>query len=376
MTREVEVNVCQSAISTYVMWKTTELTTRIGLQYPIIQAPMAGGATTAELVAAVSNGGALGSLGAGYMSADDIKQTIKAIRRLTDRPFAVNLFIPESHKATADQIQTACDTINQYAAELNIKTEAMLGPYAPSFDEQVRVLIEEKVPVFSFTFGMLDRTLIREFKKYNAILIGTATTLAEANMLQESGIDAIVAQGSEAGGHRGSFLESAENSLIPLRTLVSELKDNISVAIIASGGMMQGHDIAKLIHAGASGAQLGTAFLCCHEAGIHPQYKLALLDQKQDNTVLTSAFSGKLARGINNKFIQHMQTATASIVDYPIQNKLTGLMRQAAKAQDNVAYMSMWSGSSAYLARNLHASTLLEVLVSEADAYVRSLSTL
>ncbi|MDF1760487.1 MAG: nitronate monooxygenase [Coxiellaceae bacterium] len=334
-------------------------------KYPIIQAPMAGGATTPELIAAVSNGGGLGSLGAGYLSAADIKQAIAKIRQLTDKPFAVNLFVPEPHAATSQQMQTACQAINQCSQTLHHEVTPVQAPYATAFNDQVAVLLAEKIPVMSFTFGIPDINIIKQFKANKTFMIGTATTLAEAEALQENQVDAIVAQSSEAGGHRGSFLDSAENSLAPLNTLLHQLAEAIDIPIIASGGIMDGQTIAQCLQAGASAAQLGSAFLCCDESGIPAAYKQLLLNQTKDNTVLTRAFSGKLARGVSNQFTQCMQTKTDTILDYPIQNKLTSTMRKIAKQQSNTEYMSLWAGQSVHKASALSAQALFTKLINE-----------
>ncbi len=345
----------------------TALTEKLNLQFPIIQAPMAGGATTPELIAAVSNAGGLGSLGAGYMTPTEIKQAIKKIRELTNKPFAVNLFIPEKHQVTADQMKNACQDINQCCAELNIKIEPAKEPYAQSFKEQINVLLEEKIPVFSYVFGMLDPSLIAQFKKNHTFLIGTATTLAEARLLEKTNIDAIAAQGSEAGGHRGSFLNKAEDSLIELFDLLPQLVNEIKIPIIACGGIMNGKGIAAAIKAGASAVQMGTAFLTCIEAGIPDVYKQVLLTQKQDNTVLTRAFSGKLARGIRNKFINCMNKKKENILSYPIQNALTNPMRKRAIINSNIDFMSLWAGKSATLCRYCSAHELINNLIMEVE---------
>lgn len=342
-----------------------KLTERLGIQFPIIQAPMAGGATTPELVAAISNAGGLGSLAAGYMTPIEIKQAIKKIRELTNKPFAVNLFIPENHSATAEQIQKACNDINQCCVELDIENKPVAAPYAQSFEEQIKIIIEEKIPVFSYTFGLLDATWISQFKRNQTFLIGTATTLAEAKVLEESNIDAIVAQGSEAGAHRGTFLSEAEAALIELSSLITQLAAVIKIPIIAAGGIMNGKAIISAITAGASGVQMGTAFLTCPESGIPDVYKKILLNQQQDNTVLTRVFSGKLARGIRNKFINCMDNKKQNILNYPIQNSLTTAMRKKAKEKNNTDFMSLWAGQAASLCRKISATELINILVAE-----------
>lgn len=349
------------------MWQ-TRMAEQIGLKFPIIQAPMAGGATTPELVAAVSNAGGLGSLGAGYMNPPELRSALKAIRELTNKPFAVNLFIPGKYHATTAQIQESCNDIEQSCPELNIQVEALVEPYAPSFEEQINILIEEKIPVFSYAFGLLDAEWIDKFKNNDTFLIGTATTLAEAYALEKSGIDALVAQGSEAGGHRGTFIGKEEDGLIGLFCLVPQLVDQIKIPIIAAGGIMDGRGIIAAFDLGAEGVQMGTAFLSCFETGIPDIYKHTLLTQQQDNTVLTRAFSGKLARGIHNQFIERMDKKKTNILDYPIQNALTTTMRKKAKEKNNIDFMSMWAGQSAPLCRSMPAGELISALVLEAEA--------
>ncbi|QMT59540.1 nitronate monooxygenase [Legionella sp. PC997] len=350
-----------------MMWP-TKLTQKMGIKFPIIQAPMAGGATTPELVAAVCNAGGLGSLGAGYMPPAEIKSALKKIRKLTNKPFAVNLFIPEHHYATTEQIRKSCMDIKHSCLELDIEIEPVFEPYAQSFEEQINVLIEEKIPIFSYAFGMLDSKWIAKFKRNHILLIGTATTLAEGHQLAECDIDAIVAQGSEAGGHRGTFIGPAEEGLIGLFSLVPQLVDEINLPIIAAGGIMDGRGIRAALDLGVEGIQMGTAFLSCLESGIPEVYKHALLSQQQDNTVLTRAFSGKLARGIRNQFIERMNTKTLNILDYPIQNTLTSGMRKKAKEQNNIDFMSLWAGQSAQLCRDMSVNELMNALVQEAEA--------
>ena len=339
----------------------------LGIRHPIIQAPMAGGATTPELVAAVSNAGGLGSLGAGYMKPDDIRQAIKRIRTLTDKPFSVNLFIPGKYTATSVQIQKAGADIQQCCIALDHQINPVTEPYEQSFDEQIKVILEEKVPVFSFTFGIPNLNLIEDLKSAGTVLIGTATTLDEAILLEKNKVDMVVAQGLEAGGHRGTFLESEEKSLIPLSDLISRCDDQLKIPLIAAGGIMNGSDTINLLSLGASAVQIGTAFLSCHESGINETYKKKLLHLQQDDTVLTRAFSGKLARGIRNHFTRCMESKSENILDYPIQNALTRSMRNKAKLANNGEFMSLWAGQSAHFCQDISAKQLMNKLISEIE---------
>lgn len=342
-----------------------EFINHMGLKIPIIQAPMAGGATTPELVAAVANAGGLGSLGAGYMPAQDIKKACQKIRMLTDKPFAINLFIPESHHANVEKITQMCGWIQQSCAELNLKIDPPAPPYSPSFDEQMQVILEEKIPIFSFTFGIPSDVWLRKLKNNKIFIIGTATTLAEAQLLEQKGIDAIVAQGSEAGGHRGTFLGAVKDALIETMSLVPQLIDNIKIPVIAAGGIMDGRGIIAAMNLGALAVQMGSAFLTCHESGINKKYKEKLLQTTQNNTTLTHVFSGRYARGIKNKFIERMQPYAENILAYPIQNALTRSMRKEADKQNNIEFMSMWVGQNAHLCEDLSAGELVKRLADE-----------
>ena len=346
------------------IWPSTKITRLLKIKLPIIQAPMAGGATTPELVAAVSNTGGLGSLAAGYMHADAIRQAIIKIRQLTDKPFAVNLFINEEVKVTQVEIQKAWSDVIKSCNEL-IQGASMIlpqPPYVPLFEEQMKVIIEEKVPIFSFTFGIPSKKWLQELKTKNVKLIGTATSLQEAVLLEKSDIDIIVAQGSEAGGHRGTFVGKAEDALIGINSLVPCLVDNLNVPIVAAGGIMDARGIVSSLILGAQGVQMGTAFLTCPESGIHPAFKKLLLQTKDDSTVLTKAFSGKLARGIRNKFIYRMKSNCKNILPYPIQHAITSPMRKLAMNQNCVDFMSMWAGQSASLSKGLPATQLIAEL--------------
>jgi len=355
------------------MWTTTAITKKIGIKFPIIQAPMAGGATTPELVAAVSNAGGLGSLGAGYMAAQEIRTAIIRIRELTDKPFSVNLFIPEKYHATLTQINQMCHWVEQSCPELNTKINPVIAPYAPEFDNQMSVILEEKVPVFSFTFGILNGNWIEKLKNKGVFLIGTATTLTEARLLLEHQIDAVVAQGSESGGHRGTFIGKTEDALFGVETLVRHLLENVKIPVIAAGGIMDAKGIVSALALGAEAVQMGTAFLNCHESGINSSYKDALLSAMQDNTILTRVFSGKMARGLKNKFIERMQHYQDDILDYPIQNALTRSMRKEAEKQGNVDFMSMWAGQSVYLSKACSAAELIKKLTNDVNVLLKKI---
>lgn len=334
------------------------------LDIPIIQAPMAGGTiTTPELVAAVSNTGALGSLGAGYMSPDAIRSAIKKIKQLTQKPFNVNLFIPAKSDPAHDLTEMK-ELLSSLWYELSdIPFEISLS--SPSFDEQVQVILEEKVPLFSFTFGIPSTSLIERFKQQGTWVCGTATTPDEAEQLEKAGVDAIVCQGEEAGGHQGGF--SSPSPLYGLHSLLALTKEKVKTPLIAAGGIMDGRAAAATFILGASAAQLGTAFLTTTESGAASVYKEALLKSPHLPTVLTKAFTGKTARAIINAFIEKLEGY--SIPPYPVQHFLTQPLRSLATQHKRTDLMSLWAGEGYPLCRTVSAATLIQQIVKELKAH-------
>jgi len=350
------------------MWKDSKLAKVLNIPLPLIQAPMAGAAHT-ELMSAVCNAGALGSLGAGYMQPEAIRVAIHKIKKFTNQPFNINLFIPAiTSLPTENEIEEAKRAVQAACTELNFEIPNIQPPFQPNFDDQMQVLLEEKVPIFSFTFGIPSTNWIEKFHKNNTILIGTATSVAEAIALEKAGIDLIVAQGSEAGGHRGTFIGEALDSMVKLHMLLTAIIENVHIPVIASGGIMDAQGISLAFSLGAAGVQMGTAFLTCHESTIHSAYKERLLQLTSDQTVLTNAFSGKYARGLNNKFIQNMETKVVKILPYPIQNALTTKMRTQAALENNPDYLSMWAGQSAHLCKSLSVLELIRSIDLEMNA--------
>ncbi|MGN7469880.1 NAD(P)H-dependent flavin oxidoreductase [Brevibacillus sp. SAFN-007a] len=355
------------------MWKANRITSRLSIQWPIIQAPMAGGATTPELVAAVSEAGGLGTLGAAYMSPRHIRDAIRAIRERTEKPFGVNLFIPEDFDEGQPIAANVTAALRAVRRELDIPEDPPITSFTENFAEQLAVVLEEAPAVFSFTFGMLDPRSLQALKQKGVTVIGTATTVREAVALEACGVDMIVAQGSEAGGHRGSFLPDAPSNLIGTMALVPQIVDRVSIPVIAAGGMMDGRGIAAAFALGAEAAQLGTAFLTCPESGAHPLHKQAIRETSDENIVLTRAFSGKWARGIQNDFIRKMTPLEHELPTYPVLNALTKDIRAASGKQQQSGYMSLWAGQAAPLGRELGAGELVMQLVEETKRVCGSL---
>ncbi|MCH9631557.1 MAG: Nitronate monooxygenase [Chlamydiia bacterium] len=347
----------------------TLFTDKLSLTYPIIQAPMAGGPTTPELISCVSNFGALGSLGAGYMQPDVLDVTIKLIKEKTDRNFAVNLFIPSYAEAHPSSLEAMQKVLKPYADDLGVSLPLPTKPFVPNFDEQMQVILDHKIKIFSFTFGILEPSWVRALKNEGITLIGTATSHLEALELEKSGVDYIVCQGKEAGGHRGTFIGDPKEALVPIFSLTEACAKHVNIPIISSGGIMHGEDIMKSLKHGAAAAQMGTAFLTTDEAGCSKEYKEALLEQKHDETALTKAFSGKYARAIKNTFTHEMQPHEEDFLEYPIQHVLTKPLRDKAKELGRTDIMSLWAGQRAFLCKKLPCKKLLEKLAHECEQH-------
>jgi nitronate monooxygenase len=348
----------------------TELTRSLHIRYPLFQAPMAGGPTTPELAAAVSNAGGLGNLGAGYLKPEEIRSAIREIRRRTDRPFGVNLFVPGPSAESEETISRMTEHLNPYRAELGIPLNPPIPPISESFEEQAHVLLEENIPVFSFTFGIPPRSIIEAFKKNGTFVIGTATTVEEARLLEAAGVDAITAQGSEAGGHRGSFLKGGPSSLVGTMALVPQVVDHVSVPVIAAGGIMDGRGLVASLALGAAAVQMGTAFLASAESGASAIHKQMILSSNEDDTDLTSAYTGKAARGIQTRFMNEMRSYPGAIPAYPIQNALTRDIRQAAAKSNNPEFMSLWAGQGLRLAVDQPAAVIVQRTIEQARALI------
>jgi len=350
-----------------------DLTRRLNMEYPIIQAPMAGGLTTTKLIAEVSNAGGLGSLGAAYLTPEVLCSTIQEIRQLTDQPFGVNLFVPGEARESQANIEKMTTYLNKYRIALGIKENPPIDNVSESFEEQVQVLLEEKVPVFSFTFGIPSTDVIQTMKKQGIAVIGTATTVEEAKQLELAGVDAIVAQGSEAGGHRGAFLSSTTDSLVGTMALVPQIVDQVAVPVIASGGIMDGRGLVASLTLGASAVQMGTAFIASVESGAHNVYKKAILSANEDATVVTRAYSGKPARGIQTAFIHEIDQYSGAIPSFPIQNAMTKDIRQAAAKNNNQEYMSLWAGQGLRLATDHSAATIIKQTMNQSQVLLEKM---
>jgi nitronate monooxygenase len=336
----------------------------LGIEHPIIQGPMGGGPSTPELVAAVSNAGGLGSLGAAYLTPDQITDAIRRIRALTSRPFNVNLFAGGWNANPTYDAGPMLDLLGEVHEKLGLPAPVAPTPTPDPFPAQFEAVLDARAPIFSFTFGTPDRDAISRLKSLGIAILGTATTVEEARHLEHAGVDAVVAQGAEAGAHRGTFLDSFESSMVPTLDLVRATASAVSLPVIATGGIMDGRDIVAALNAGASAAQLGTAFLTCPESGASEVHKRAVLAATEDTTMVTRAFSGRAARGLRNAFMANVD-GKELVLPYPLQNALTRPMRTAAAQQGLADYLSLWAGQGVARARAMPAADLVACLIRE-----------
>jgi nitronate monooxygenase len=349
-------------------WNENRLTAKLGIDYPVIQGPL-GGLSSQKLTAAVSNFGGLGSFGAHSLTPEAIKEVIGQIRSLTSKPFAMNLWasMEDEGARTSDE-----NDFNRSLAPLTTHLAALgaprptFKPYSPArFEDQARVLLDAKVPVFSFIFGIPPREVLEECRAKSIVTIGTATTPEEAAALEETGVDAIVASGFEAGGHRGSFLRSAEDSLTGTLSLVPQIVDNVDVPVIAAGGIGDARGVVAALALGAEAVQIGTVFLACEESGASLLHRQALRGKKAGHTALTRGFTGRLARGIHNRLLQELNQEGTAVLPYPLQRSLVRNVAIPAEAAGRSDLLPLWAGQSANLSTCTEVLAFLTSLVEE-----------
>jgi len=347
-------------------WNHNRLTAKLGIDYPVIQGPL-GGLSSQRLTAAVSSFGGLGSFGALSLAPDQIKEVITQIRSLTSRPFAMNLWVSMEDEGARTSDESAFNRslapLAPYLAELDAP-RPRYQPYMPaSFEDQARVLLDAEVPVFSFIFGIPPREILDECRRKNIVTIGTATTRDEAVALNDAGVDAIVASGFEAGGHRGSFLRPAEDSLTGTMSLVPQVVDVVQVPVIAAGGIADARGVIAALALGAEAVQMGTAFLVCEESGASPLHRDALMGSEAGHTALTKGFTGRLARGIHNRLLGELNLPGTEILPYPLQRALVRNLSIAAEAAGRPDLLPLWAGQSAMVSRWTDVSAFLKSLV-------------
>jgi nitronate monooxygenase len=356
------------------VWR-TEAVERLGIRLPIVGAPMGGGPSTPALVAAVSEAGGLGSLAGGYLSPDRLAADIAAVRAATSKPFAVNLFVPSPAEPGGEQVEAALAAVEPFRMELGLPARPMAtGPWAEDFDAQVGATVVARVPVVTFTFGLLPAAAVAALHDAGSLLVGTATTVEEAVAIESSGADLVCAQGAEAGAHRGTFLGPSEQALIGTMALVPQVCDAVGIPVVAAGGIMDGRGVAAALGLGAGAAQLGTAFLRTPEAGTSAPHRRALATATETATAVSSDITGRAARGIENRLMRELRGA--DVPPYPVMHTLTADLRRRATERDVPDLMALWCGQGVRLATELPAGELVRRLADDAAATIARLTKL
>jgi nitronate monooxygenase len=356
----------------------TPLCERLGIRLPIIQAPMAGGPSSVALVTACSGAGALGSFGHAYTQPDDMKKQAAEVRAKTDHPFGINLFVSPQPRAIDTVHQSAAlAMLAPWYAEMGLTApEPAKTPYAPDLEAQLAAIAAIRPAIFTAHLGELEEKWVREFKTLKIRLGTSATCVAEAKRAEAAGMDFVIAQGGEAGGHRGTYLRSPQEALTGTLALTRLIARDVRIPVVAAGGIMDGAGIAAVLSLGAQAAQLGTAFIPCPESGAPEIHKQAILAAREDDTRVTEKFSGKAARGIANRFLREAEAKHLPQIPFPAQNMLTTKLRQASAKAGNPDFYALWAGQAAPLARALPAAELVAQLEQETITAIRSLAAL
>jgi len=354
-------------------WPASDLRDLLGNEHPIIQAPMAS-ASTPALAAAVSNAGGLGSLGCANLTPQQFREQVTTLRAETNRSFNVNFFVHDAPARDADAEAAMRQRLAPYYGELELGEAPAARAAIPVFgEEMLEAVTALRPPIVSFHFGLPERGVIEKLKQAGAVILASATTVREAKALEAGGADAVIAQGYEAGGHRGTFLGDVESGTVGTFALVPQVVDAVALPVIAAGAVADGRGIAAAFALGASGVQIGTAFLACPETDMHPVHRELLLQTPGEATQVTRAISGRPARAIVNRYIAEMNEGGAEPLAFPLQYSLTGPLNAASRERDSSDLMVMWAGQGAALAEVLPAGELLAKLARDAKAILARL---
>ena len=332
------------------------------------------GASTLEMAAAVTNAGGLGSIGAGAMAPADIESESGRLRAETGGAFGVNLFILPPARPTAADVDVAIERLRPWYEARGLDVPAAPNDYAPDFAAQFAALVRAAPPLASFTFGILTAEQVAALKAVGTLVVGTATTVAEARAWADVGADAVCAQGAEAGGHRGTFLKDVDESLVGTMALVPLVRQATGLPVIAAGGIMDGRGVAAALALGAVAAQMGTAFLLSDQSAVSTPWRRAIETAPDDPTRLTRAFSGRYARGIENDFMRLLRPVEREVPAYPVQNRLTQALRAGSAKLDDPEAISLWAGQAVGLAEAGDAAVLVRRWWDEARAVARQLA--
>ncbi|MEO9903790.1 nitronate monooxygenase [Nisaea sp.] len=351
---------------------TQDATARLGIRHPIIQGPFGGGLSTVELAATVSNMGGLGSYGAHITAPEEIGTLTRELADATDAPFALNLWVsdhdPGGEHLTDEAFEEVYPVFAPYFEELGLAKPTPPERFHHRFEDQIEALLEARPPVFSFVFGIPSRNVLEECRRLGILTMGAATTLAEAEALDAADVDLIVATGLEAGGHRVSFLKSSEQSLTGTFSLTQIAASHVEAPVIAAGGIVDGCGVRAALMLGAGAAQIGTAFLACAESGTNQAHRDILFTDAARDTALTRSYTGRLARGIRNRWINEMAEREAELPPFPVQSWFFGAIKAAALKAGRDDLVSLYAGQSAPNLKHRSAIALMDELTGDLES--------
>jgi nitronate monooxygenase len=353
-------------------WSDRRLLDLFGIDHPILQAPMAGASSPAMAIA-VSEAGGLGSIAAAMLTPEGLRSELQIVQQGTGRPYNVNFFTHVAPQVDAERERKWRERLAPYYRELGLPADAGAGgPARAPFDAAMcDVLLEFKPKVASFHFGLPDAASLERLKAQNILVLSSATTVEEARWLEAHGVDAVIAQGAEAGGHRGMFLVDDIARQAGTMALVPQVVDAVKVPVIAAGGIGDGRGIAAALALGAAGVQMGTAFLLTPEAKTAPLHRVALKQASDNSTTLTNLFTGRPARSIVNRYIREVGPMCPDAPAFPLAAGAAQPLRAAAEAKGSTDFMPLWSGQAPSLAREMPSGELLARLVNETEAVLR-----
>lgn len=340
------------------------------IAYPVVQGPFGGGMSAVDLTATVSNAGALGSYGAQPFSTNEIIDICREIRKRTDKPFNINLWVNDRderlNRFDSDDYKRLTHLFKPYFDELGLPVPERPTNLGAKFEDQVAAIFEARPAVFSFVYGIPAADILERCRSLNIKTMGAATTVDEAIALEQAGVDAIVATGFEAGGHRVSFLKAAEDSLTGTFSLIPQVADHVKVPVVAAGGIADARGIKAALALGADAVQIGTAFLATAQSNATPYHKDLLFAEAAKYTTLTRLFTGRLSRGIKNRLTEELKEQEHLVAPYPLQGKFMSFLKAyPPTANTNPDVSSHWAGQSAALLKYRDAAVLIKTLVSE-----------
>ncbi|HVF33898.1 MAG TPA: nitronate monooxygenase [Candidatus Saccharimonadia bacterium] len=347
----------------------SEACSRLGIEHAIVQGPFGGGLSTVSLAAAVSNLGGLGSYGAFQLSPERIEHVARELGAATRAPYAINLWVSDHDDGglvpAADVLERAWRVFEPYFSELGLARPEFPERFvAHRYEAQVEALLESRPPVFSFVFGIPSTRVLAECRRRGIVTLGAATSIDEALAIEAAGVDLVVATGSEAGGHRPSFLARAEDALMGTFALAQLVAARVRIPVVVAGGIVDRRGVRAAHALGAGAVQVGTAFLACEESGATPAHRAALFDARAQRTTLTRAFTGRLARGLRNRWTDEFAQRHTELAPFPVTSWFSAQLKSAAQRDGRTDLVSLWSGQAAPNLVHRDAASLMHELIA------------